>query len=81
MPQSSYWFPAKRYGWGWGLPSSWQGWVVLAGFLVLLAVAGYEFPPKENLAAFLACTVALVVALLVTCVGKGEPPAWRWGDK
>ena len=18
-------FPAKRYGWGWGLPSAWQG--------------------------------------------------------
>lgn len=23
------WFPAKRYGWGWGLPVTWQGWVVL----------------------------------------------------
>ena len=26
-----YWFPAKRYGWGWGPPNNWQGWVVLAG--------------------------------------------------
>ncbi|HTS17465.1 MAG TPA: hypothetical protein VMP11_07825 [Verrucomicrobiae bacterium] len=23
------WFRAKRYGWGWGLPCAWQGWVVL----------------------------------------------------
>ena len=23
-----YWFPAKRYGWGWGPPQTWQGWVV-----------------------------------------------------
>jgi hypothetical protein len=27
---SRYWFPAKRYGWGWGLPVTWQGWAVLA---------------------------------------------------
>jgi hypothetical protein len=20
-----FWFPAKRYGWGWGLPVKWQG--------------------------------------------------------
>lgn len=81
MSQSSYWFPAKRYGWGWGLPSFWQGWVVFAAFFVLLALAGYEFPPNENLAAFLGCTVALVVALLAVCFTKGEPPAWRWGSK
>ena len=36
-----YWFPAKRFGWGWGLPLSWQGWVVfkeLAFFVGYVAV-------------------------------------------
>ena len=28
MSEKEYWFPAKKYGWGWGLPSTWQGWVV-----------------------------------------------------
>ena len=28
-----YWFPAKRYGWGWGPPATWQGWAVLAAFV------------------------------------------------
>lgn len=28
--QNKYWFPAKRYGWGWGLPVRWEGWVCLA---------------------------------------------------
>ncbi len=78
MQQSSYWFPAKQVGWGWGLPSAWQGWLVLIAFLVLLAASGYVFPPKLNLAAFLACTVALTVVLLAVCLVKGEPPAWRW---
>jgi hypothetical protein len=29
-----YWFPAKTYGWGWGLPSTWEGWLVLVGYPV-----------------------------------------------
>jgi len=33
MPQEqNYWFPAKRYGWGWGIPVTWQGWAVMAIF-------------------------------------------------
>jgi len=23
--ERDYWFPAKRYGWGWGIPNRWQG--------------------------------------------------------
>ncbi|MEP6800848.1 MAG: hypothetical protein ABJC07_02845 [Acidobacteriota bacterium] len=79
MQRSSYWFPAKRYGWGWGLPISWRGWLVFVGFFVLLAVAGYVFRPEQNLAALLGCTVVLSVALLAICFARGEPPAWRWG--
>jgi large subunit ribosomal protein L4 len=37
--QPRYWFPVKRYGWGWGLPTAWQGWAVLAVFAGLM-VAG-----------------------------------------
>jgi hypothetical protein len=27
-PDHKYWFRAKRNGWGWGPPVTWQGWVV-----------------------------------------------------
>lgn len=36
-----YGFPAKRYGWGWGLPVAWQGWLVIALY-ALLAIVGAE---------------------------------------
>ena len=36
MGSTRYWFPAKRYGWGWGFPSAWQGRIVLAIFAVLV---------------------------------------------
>ncbi len=47
MQEHVYWFPAKRYGWGWGLPAVWQSWLVLIGFFVLLgagAVVLSELP-------------------------------------
>jgi hypothetical protein len=33
--EQKYWFPAKRYGWGWGLPITWQGWLTLVVFILL----------------------------------------------
>jgi len=39
-----YWFPAKRYGWGWGFPITWQGWLVLLGFFALVLFGIYLFP-------------------------------------
>ena len=75
-----YWFPAKRYGWGWGLPASWQGWLVIAGYVALLALGFALFPPASRTAAFVAYVVALTVLLVAICWLKGEPPRWRWGD-
>jgi hypothetical protein len=79
MQQPRYWFPAKRYGWGWGPPSSWQGWIVLLVFFALLAASAYIFLPAQRIAAFLVCTVVLAVVLMAICAVKGEPPSWRWG--
>jgi hypothetical protein len=75
-----YWFPAKRYGWGWGLPATWEGWVFLLVWLgillpTILWLAGHAF---YWVYPFLAVMIAL---LLAVCVAKGEPPRWRWGDK
>ena len=36
MTTDKYWFPAKTYGWGWGIPATWQGWTVSLAFFVLL---------------------------------------------
>ena len=46
--RTPYWFKAKRSGYGWGLPCSWQGWVFFVPWLLLclftvreLAVRGH----------------------------------------
>ncbi len=76
-----YWFPAKRYGWGWGLPLTWQGWIALALFVVLFALGIFLFPPVAELDFFLGYIVILSVAFTAVCWLTGEPPRWRWGDK
>lgn len=75
-----YWFPAKRYGWGWGLPATWQGWLVLVAFVALVATGAVLFPPRRMLAAYLLYIAILCIVLTGVCWLKGEPPRWRWGD-
>ncbi len=82
MPaEPRYWFPAKRYGWGWGLPHAWQGRLVLSAFFGLLALGALLVPPHRNMLAFLVWTGVLTVLLLACCWLKGEPPKWRWGER
>ena len=80
MPDShTYWFPAKRYRWGWGLPVTWQGWAVLAAFVSLFALGFLIFPPSSALAYLLTYVALLTASLIAICWLKGEPPRWRWG--
>lgn len=46
--QKSYWFEAKSFGIGWTLPVTWQGWVVVVVFLVLLIGACFVSTSKGS---------------------------------
>ncbi len=79
--QPRYWFPAKTYGWGWGLPATWEGWVVLAAFVALMVASAILFPPGNAPAPFFVAVAVLSTLLLAICWLTGEPPRWRWGKK
>ena len=81
MSEKRYWFPVKRYGWGWGLPAKWQGWVVLCAYVALLVAGRFIFQPSQNKIGFIAYTVVLTAVLCAVCYVKGEPPKWRWGGR
>lgn len=72
-----YWFPAKRYGWGWGAPCAWQGWVVFAIWLGV-AITGAILLAKQ-IGVFIGFMVVMSAIMLGVCWAKGEPPRWRWG--
>jgi hypothetical protein len=76
-----YWFPAKRYGWGWGFPITSEGWLTFAAFFVLIAAGILVFPPGKSLIPYLLYIAILSALLVVVCWSKGEPPRWRWGNK
>jgi hypothetical protein len=77
-PTKKIWFPAKRYGWGWGLPCAWQGWVVLSLWAAALFGVGISVAPRHPiLFPFIAIFMSLI--LVIICFLKGEKPRWRWG--
>jgi len=76
------WFHAMKYGFGWGLPATWQGWVVLLSYLALV-MAGVFFIKR-----FPWLTIPFVIyvfllsgVLFFMCRKKGEKPESRWGEK
>jgi len=78
-----YWFRAKLYGWGW-TPATWQGWVVIGIFFVLLLWNAFSLPGNdrattEDLGKFFARLVVIIAGILAIAWKTGEKPRWQWG--
>lgn len=67
------WFPAKKYGVGWGLPIAWQGWVVLVSYISLLLLGGLFIGESPfMIIPFVIYVFILSGVLLYICMKKGE---------
>lgn len=76
-PEKKIWFPAKRYGWGWGPPTCWQGWAVLLLWVAMVFASTLllgRHPVWQ-----VVCLCGLILLLMLVCFWKGEKPRWRWG--
>ena len=80
MSDDPQWFAPRRYGFGAGLPISWQGWAVsliytgaMVGAVVIL-----RGRPLALVAAMIPFTVAFVVITARTTRGGWR---WRWGEE
>ncbi len=74
---TKYWFPAKRYGWGWGLPATWQGWVVFVAWIAILSAVS-PFLAGSSAPLFCLFIAVMIAAIIAVCYLKGEPPHWQW---
>jgi len=77
-----YWFPPKRYGYGWGPPSTWQGWLVMiAWFLILVGVS--LLLAERHFPLFFVFVAFMTGLLLTIAIVKGDPAGrhWRWRHK
>ena len=80
MSDGPEWFAPKRYGYGAGLPISWQGWAVTIGFLAVAVASAYCFaqrPPDRCSPILVPAIVALLVITARTTRGGWR---WRWGE-
>ncbi len=77
------WFPAKSYGWGWGLPRTWQGWVVMIVWFAVVMVGNILMLGRwpTSVVPFLIFTTVMAVLLIAICWIKGDKPRWRWGGQ
>jgi hypothetical protein len=80
MPDKPYWFAAKRFGWGWGLPLTWQGWLVYALWFAMLFGSIPFLHLRQHLFGPIAFLIGMTAVLLGICYWKGEPARWRGGN-
>jgi hypothetical protein len=80
MTDGPKWFAPKRYGYGSGMPISWQGWALTLGFSAI--AIGLAVLLRRHPLQMVAALVPLTIALMVTCARTTRGGwRWRWGDK
>ena len=83
MTEKKYWFKANSRGFGW-YPDGWPGWLVVLGWVMVLALIIYnsysQNLPTSDLLLTLLPQALVSVALLIAVAWKtGEPVHWKWG--
>jgi len=76
-----YWFAPKRYGYGTGLPLTWQAWAATIGYCLVVTGAALLLAERSILG-FVVITLAATGAFLLVCARKTRGGwHWRWGGK
>jgi hypothetical protein len=80
MSDGPEWFAPKRYGYGVGLPISWQGWLLTIAFVAItIGLSGaLHDRPIRLIAAVVPVAVTFLVISARTTRGGWR---WRWGDE
>jgi hypothetical protein len=74
--RDDFWFPKKRFGWGWGPPRNVQGWALLIAWIVLLITGARSLTGLSGVGFF----IGMISLLGLNVYFKGEPPGpgnWR----
>lgn len=73
MTQKHDWFAAKKHGYGAGLPITWQGWLLLALFVISVLLFTIYFSGFYRIAGIFGS--AVIVCIIAYYKTKG---GWRW---
>lgn len=75
MSDGPEWFAQKRYGYGAGLPISWQGWALSFAFGLAVFAASITFAERP---AILFAIIAPLLALFIIICARTTRGGWRW---
>ena len=80
MNDGPEWFAQKRYGYGAGLPISWQGWARTIAFMMVAVGLAMTFEDRPLI--LMAILAPLVLAFILICARTTRGGwRWRWGEK
>lgn len=80
MSDGPEWFAPKRYGYGAGLPISWQGWVLT--IVLIASILGVAVGVGRRPLLIIGIVMPLVIIFTVICARTTRGGwRWRWGDK
>lgn len=80
MSDGPEWFAQKRYGYGAGLPISWQGWLITLLFLAITMGTAILFADRPLILVAVVVPLALLLALITAKTTRGGW-RWRWGGR
>lgn len=75
MSEGPEWFAQKRYGYGAGLPISWQGWAITLVFMAFATAVVIAFEDKPLV---LIAIVVPLTALFILITARTTRGGWRW---
>jgi hypothetical protein len=80
---NDYWFRARDYGYGVGLPLNWKGWALLAALICAMLGGQYliqRLLPQHDWAIAVVLAVIFVIAPLVWLAWRKTEGGWHSRD-
>ena len=81
MKLNKYWFKPRGFGYG-ATPTTWEGWAVVAGFIIYLLSLSFLLTKEGNSNTYLLLLFAGIIAVFLISKNKTDGEwEWNWGGK
>lgn len=80
MSDGPEWFAPKRYGFGAGLPISWQGWALTIAFIAIAWGSVFLFRDRPGVVVAVLAPLTIIFTIIAAKTTRGGWH-WRWGKK
>ena len=80
MSDGPEWFAPKRYGFGAGLPISWQGWALTIAFIAIAWGSVFLLRDRPGVVVAVLAPLTIIFTIIAAKTTRGGWH-WRWGKK